>query len=356
MYGIVIVEDEELERQALRTILTENIDGIRILGEARTGTEAVALIDSCEIDLMLVDINIPNLNGLEVIRHLRDRHADTKVIITTAYDYFETTRTAIQLKVDEYLLKPIRTQALVTTIQSCIGQLGAGRQCRELVGRIADLVEQDGYQEGVTLVRRHIEWICTQRGHVPRDLILDFAGALVALARDKGLRLPDALTQQIGQLRTMPLDAQTGYQALGTFLGVVDLLFDVTGERFGYSSNTVKKVLNYIERNLTKRITLEDAAEYANISPSYLSRMFKKTLNVNFISYLTTRRIELAKETLIGTERPITAISQELSYSDVNYFCKSFKKEVGVSPTEYRRQSRLAQGAPPPREAALATG
>jgi YesN/AraC family two-component response regulator len=344
MYNILIVEDEELERQALRTILTDNLDSIRIVGEARTGAEAVQLIDSCDIDLMLVDINIPKMNGLEVIRYLRDKHADTKVIITTAYDYFEITRAAIHLKVDEYLLKPIRTQVLVSTIQTCIQQFGAARRSRELARRIGDLIEQDGYREGVALVRRHTEWIYTQRDHAPRELVQDFAAALLTQAAEKGLKVPDMLAQQAAGLETMSLDDRSRQQVQGLFQGLADLLFDVAGERLEYFPNAMQKALNYIERNLNKGVTLEEVADYANISACYLSRLFKKTLNINFVTYLTNRRIEIAKELLTGTELPVTNIALKLSYNGVNYFCKSFKKEVGMSPSGYRQQFRSTPG------------
>ncbi|ABD86742.1 response regulator transcription factor [Rhodopseudomonas palustris] len=347
MYNLVIVEDEDLEREALRKILTENFDCIRIVGEARTGAEAVALIDSCDVDLMLVDINIPIITGLDVIRHLREGHVDTKVVVTTAYDYFEMTREAIHLKVDEYLLKPVRTQALVSTLETCIQQLGADRKCRVMVARLGELADQNAYQDGVALVRRHVEWICTQRDYPCRDVAQNSATALLALIRAKGLRVSAALARQVTELRTMSLDDRGLQSVLGVFLGLADLLFDVREEQLDEAGSTVQKAINYIERNLSKRVTLEDAADYAKISACYLSRMFKKTLDVNFVTYLTTRRMELAKELLAGTERSITNIAKEFSYNDLNYFCKSFKKEIGVSPSEYRRQAREGQGGAP---------
>ena len=340
MYGVVIVEDEELERQALRSILTERMDGVRILGEAASGPEAVRLIDTLDIDLMLVDINIPRMNGLEVIRHLRERHSDTKVIITTAYDYFEMTRTAIHLKADEYLLKPIRTQTLVSTVQACLDQLGAGRQCRELMDALSGLVERNAYREAVALMRRRVDWIGTQRDRPSRDLFLDLATGLVGLVREKGVGLPEALAKQVAQLRAMPPKECDGPAALAVLLGLLDLLFDVESAETGQCAGVVEKALNYIERNLSQGVTLEEVADHAHISACYLSRLFKKTLNINFVTYLTARRIELAKDLLTQTELPVTGIALKLSYNDVNYFCKSFRKEVGLSPLEYRRQVR----------------
>ena len=340
MFGIVIVEDEELERQALRTILTENLEGVSILGEARTGPEAVHLIDTCDIDLLLVDINIPKLNGLEVIRHLRSRHVDTKVIITTAYDYFEITRTAIHLKADEYLLKPIRTEILLSTVEACLQQLDASRRCRELSARILAQVERGAYPETAALVRRHVEWIYTQPGYALLELALDFAAALVQLAGVKG----PALAQRGAQLRTMLADGCVQDQMLAVFLAMVDRLFDLAGGACApQPPDPVQKALNYIEHNLKKGVTLEEVADHLNISPCYFSKLFKKTMDINFIRYLTTRRMDFAKELLDGTALPVTRIASELSCSDVNYFCKSFKKEVGLSPSGYRPRSQAAQ-------------
>ncbi len=346
MYDIVIVEDEELERQALRSILSENIQGVRIVGEARSGPEAVRLIDTCNIDLMLVDINIPKLNGLEVVRHLRDQHADTKVIIITAYDYFDMTRAAIHLKVDEYLLKPIRTQVLVSSVKSCIQQLSAAKKCREIAHVITDMLERDVYQECVALVREYSVWMFTQQEFSVRDLVLDLAAALSYLANEKGRRFPDALNQRLSLLRaTRFKDYDSRSQIEDLFLGIVDLLFNVHGEEHSrYARDTVQRAVNFIERNLSRDVTLEIVADAVDISSCYLSRLFKKTLNVNFVTYLTNRRMELAKELLVSTELPVSSIAMDLSYKDVSYFGKSFKKLVGMSPSGYRDHSRLAQG------------
>lgn len=340
MCGIVIVENEEIERFALRSIINDNLEDARILGEARTGVEAIRLIDELDIDLMLVDINIPKPNGVEVIRHLREKGTDTRVIITTAYDNFEIARSAMLLKVDEYLLKPIRPQHLVDTIRTCMQQFGSGSRCRELARGLGDLLEQSDYCKGLALVRQHLDWIYEQKQASHRELILSLAETLAALAEQKHLPMPDdRFMQQTGQLAAIQMDEASRHQVLGVFRELVNLLFDFAETQFGQSSDTMQRVLNYVERNLNKGMTLEEVADNVNISVCYLSRLFKKTLQVNFISYLTTRRMELAKDLLRTTDFPVTNIAIELSYSDVNYFCKVFKKEVGLSPAGYRRSS-----------------
>lgn len=92
----------------------------------------------------------------------------------------------------------------------------------------------------------------------------------------------------------------------------------------------------YIENNYTKNITLEDVSREVNISSYYLSRIFKEETGENFIDYLTNLRIEKAKELLSTTQYSMKEICSMSGYSDPNYFSKTFKKNVGVTPTEYR--------------------
>ena len=71
MYKILIVEDEELERTSMKIFLEENLLDVEIVGEAKSGFEAVEMIDSKDINLLLVDINIPGMDGMEVIKYAR---------------------------------------------------------------------------------------------------------------------------------------------------------------------------------------------------------------------------------------------------------------------------------------------
>lgn len=342
MCNIVIVEDESLERQALRCILTDQLAGCTILGEAATGREAMDLIDRNDIDLMLVDINIPSPNGLEVLQYLRQKKTDTKVIITTAHDRFDLAREAIRLKADEYLLKPVRPQTLIDTIHACLDIVPAqSQQLRRQIKRLSTLLTQNLYREGVRLVRNCINSSYAQKEIAPEQLLLSFADALAQLARDKALA-PDEVQSAIQRLRAMPLDTRQRHKVTEALLDVLDSLFRAARDCFGHADDPTQKALNYIERNIDKGITLEETAENAHVSSCYLSRLFKKALAVNFVTYVTQRKMEMARELLQESEMTVNAISFELSYNDVNYFCKSFKRHVGMSPSEYRKRARTA--------------
>ena len=119
---------------------------------------------------------------------------------------------------------------------------------------------------------------------------------------------------------------------------MLNVIFAELESRQLYSGDDLKKVLNYIDRNIKRGVTLDMAAAYVGMSASYFSKFFKKYMGVNFITYVTDRKIEAAKDMLINTDRPVVNIAYDLSYSETNYFSKTFKKKVGVTPTEYREQ------------------
>ena len=100
-------------------------------------------------------------------------------------------------------------------------------------------------------------------------------------------------------------------------------------------SSVIAEAMTYIVENYNMDLRLKDVAEAVAISPQYFSKIFKKELGVNFIDYLTSVRIEKAKEMLKDGSLSIKEICYEIGYNDPNYFSRLFKKIEGVSPTEF---------------------
>ena len=137
----------------------------------------------------------------------------------------------------------------------------------------------------------------------------------------------------------------SAFEVAGVAEEMLNVIFAELENRQLYSGDDLKKVLNYIDRNIKRGVTLDMAAAYVGMSASYFSKFFKKYVGVNFITYVTDRKIEAAKDMLVNTDRPVVNIAYDLSYSETNYFSKTFKKKVGVTPTEYREQHLHGQGA-----------
>lgn len=108
------------------------------------------------------------------------------------------------------------------------------------------------------------------------------------------------------------------------------------------STKVIDAAKEYILKNYNRDISLDDVSREVNISPYYFSKLFKDDTGAGFIEYLTNIRIEKAKELISGTEYSMKEICQMVGYTDPNYFSRSFKKKVGVTPTEYKENGNDA--------------
>lgn len=105
------------------------------------------------------------------------------------------------------------------------------------------------------------------------------------------------------------------------------------------SDNAISRARKFIEENYMRTdISLDEVSQEVDISPYYFSKLFKEETGQNFIDYLTAIRIDRAKELLICTNYSMKEIGAEIGYSDPNYFSRTFKKNVGVTPTEYKER------------------
>jgi two-component system response regulator AlgR len=111
---VLIADDEPLARQRLRDLLAE-IGGHELIGEAANGREAIELCDALEPDLILLDIQMPVLDGLEAARHLSSFDPAPAVVFCTAYD--EHALAAFEARAVDYLVKPIRRERLAEALE-----------------------------------------------------------------------------------------------------------------------------------------------------------------------------------------------------------------------------------------------
>jgi YesN/AraC family two-component response regulator len=102
-------------------------------------------------------------------------------------------------------------------------------------------------------------------------------------------------------------------------------------------SREIAKAMSHIDGNFRKDMSLESVAAYISVSAGYFSRLFKKEVGVNFLQYLTKRRLEYAKHMITQTDRSMLEIAVEAGFNEQNYFGKVFKRYTGQTPLEYKR-------------------
>jgi DNA-binding NarL/FixJ family response regulator len=124
--GILIVDDLEHVRQGLRTIL-ELAGGIEVAGEASNGLEAIQQASMLRPDVVLMDLAMPGMDGLEATRRIKAEHPGVGVVIITIHDGEETRERAAEAGVDAFLAKGAETEILIRTIMEVAAKRRLGR-------------------------------------------------------------------------------------------------------------------------------------------------------------------------------------------------------------------------------------
>lgn len=123
MYKVMIIDDEETIREGLRSVINWNEHNCSIIGEAEDGDEGVRLITALRPDIILTDVRMPGLNGLEMISQIKNLHQNCIVIILTGFREFEYAQQAVKLGAFRLILKPTNTDELLQTIDDAIAEL-----------------------------------------------------------------------------------------------------------------------------------------------------------------------------------------------------------------------------------------
>lgn len=124
MYKIFIVDDEQIVLDAIKVIIDRYMENASVVGTARNGKEAVEKIIAANPHVVLMDIQMPGINGIDAIREIKEHNGCIEFIIISAYEHFEYAREAVNLGVKEYIIKPINRFKLVEVIRKAINEIG----------------------------------------------------------------------------------------------------------------------------------------------------------------------------------------------------------------------------------------
>lgn len=248
MLKVLIVDDEDLVRQGIVLGMDWAARDCVVVGEAANGEEGIAAVERYSPNLIITDVRMPRMDGIEMMQELRRRGCRAHVIILTAYSDFSYARSALQLGADDYLLKPFRDQELIAAVD----------KVRQKERELTELTPQD----------------------------------------------------------TLPLAK-------------------------GDKSKYVLQALEYIAGHYGDQdISITTIAAHLGVSEGHLSHVFKKETSYTIIRYLTQYRVHTAMKLLQDCRYKVYEVAEMVGYRDVAYFGSTFKKLVGVSPSEYQDRCR----------------
>ena len=119
LYNIVIAEDNAVVREVLRGIIRQD-KTLKIVGEAANGQSALDLVHSHKPDLVCLDIMMPGLDGISVLRKLKEEHTDTRVILVTGQSTSDVVSQALKLGAHGFVVKPFNADKLLRAIHHAL--------------------------------------------------------------------------------------------------------------------------------------------------------------------------------------------------------------------------------------------
>ncbi|WP_165972436.1 response regulator transcription factor [Paenibacillus piri] len=351
MYSALIVDDEVMIKRSLTKLINGSGHGFRVCGEAEDGSEALSLWERLRPDLIITDISMPVMDGLELIGHIRSRERETEIIILSGYDDFGYAQQAMRYGIMDYVLKPVRQEQLEELLAKSADRLNRKgrsrlergqilRECRETAALLADHLWTVSEPEALRLLTGYTRQLLHRGLHLSQcterleDALVLAEAELVAQSGGKLQELPKPL------LTPTAASADELLLRVGSIIAVYS--GQIRGMRNWGQFQGIQKAVQFIESRYTnEHLSLSQAANEAGMSDSYFSRCFKEELGLSFIDYLIKLRMEKAKELLKEADSKTYEVAFAVGYSDYPHFSKSFKKYCGLSPNDYKK--RFAQ-------------
>ncbi|QYR23093.1 response regulator [Paenibacillus sp. sptzw28] len=375
MHKVILVDHEEGIRHQLQETVDWERHGFEVIGEAGNGREALLLHDELRPDLIVVEISIPVMDGLQVMEEIRKTDSDCHIVILSRLSDFYYAKTAISLGVTSYLLKP----AEGIEIEKELMRIGkrmqkksdfevAVLQKKELLywgGRgnndnRANMMRQEAPDIGTLSDKLCYAIDIGNRSLLCRVLeeglnsIAQYDGAeqAVKTATSQWISLTLTKLSKTNEIAYVVVqDAlsvishiyeQPDYKTLQRMLeDRLMLLLDRIGS--DCRESVIKQVLDFVERHYDENLKLETLGELFHYNSGYLGRLFRNATGDAFRTYLDKVRIRNAK-IFLESGLKVHQVASRVGISNVDYFNRKFKKYIGEKPSLYKRKTVSFQG------------
>ena len=361
MYTILIVDDEYPARQLMR-MLVDTLPDYTVVGEAEDGQQALALYQRLWPNVVLTDIEMPVMNGLELIEAIKAMNPAQPIIILSCYESFSYAQRAMRSGVRDYLIKDMtRREDIERCLNEAIGNVPATP---------LDAPEQALRSDTFDRIRRISAF---ESQAIEASLERLFSGFF--------RHEPDECLSEIKRLYHYNVSGMLQYRFLQFINGTIIEWIGRETESLGFAPDAVfggtdpvttiegcsspadmcrlvcawlsewmrlsdahrllsdrtREIIGYIVEHYAEDLTLENVAEHFYIHPVHLSRTIKNETGITFSATVNRIRIEKAKLLLALGNRKISDIAYDVGFGSPQGFYSAFKKQTGISPADYAR-------------------
>lgn len=391
MYRVMIVDDEPLMQSSIRQYLEQKMPEYQITAVCRNGIEALDTFRSSPADIVMIDIRMPLMTGLELIEKLNQLGAYYVPIVISSYSEFTYAKTAMGLGAAHYLLKPIDYHELEQALEAASHKISYHRlicspiherqdkqeiyllnlirgypsdktassfQFRQLnfpftyensPGILLKTAPQQPFQwaygkEGLsialgTILRMTLQpdyLICVSCSENHCEFLL-IGSVSDDVSLDKFVtQAQEMLSMNVAVSLLFSFSSLEELRTVNCQKLIPDLEYDVTQEDNLQEKSMIQKAIAYINEHYNEDISRDEISSKVYMSGAHFSRCFKKETGMTFSDYITDLRMRKAIE-LLQTNCKIQDISKKLGYSSQNRFIINFKHYTSYTPSEYRK-------------------
>lgn len=349
MYRILIVDDDKLARKGLISIVPWEKCGFSVAGDVANGALALEFVEQHPVDLVVVDLTMPVLSGLDFIRECRARKLKLEFIVLSAHESFDYVQKALRLGVLDYISKlQMEQEDCVEIFRRAAGYLDRVRQEEK---QSAEKRKESEEASETSAENRQVDEICEQIDRLSwvyhREVLEELIekGKREAADASARYRIMFRMLHVIRQVFLVSLsegDYPYSSRDMAWMRKIREALLDEISKQEESSTmeGAMLKAVIYMLRNLdSPKLTAESAADFIGMSRSYFSVSFKKYTGYSVNSFIRKERVELAKRAV--QENPKISVGDAaclVGYHDEKYFAKVFLQREGISFSEYKKQ------------------
>ncbi len=386
MYKVLIADDELRVINVIKILLERQFPSCFSYIKAENGEAALEAFEAELPQLTFIDIRMPGINGIEVIKRIRKQSKTVYIVVITAYNYFEFAKDAIQAGVNDFILKPPSRENINEAINKFfeyIKEFGLNKKTQidvhNEMKKLVQIIKTNFYTSSDINAFADNNTDCDKQKSTQVNFKKEYyVKQLVKLIRlNKHEEATETVYEAFFNLKNNYSDNSSVLK-----LRIVNLLLEVTRNCISAYENSifinsmsnllefeeedeflkflesfirnlinkmeelksekrhfiVDKIIQYIDENYNLQLTVEDLSTKFSLSEFYFSRLFKEYKDVSFVDYLTEVRIKKAIEIMQNDNISIKEVSYMVGYNDPNYFSRVFKKVTGLSPSEYRNK------------------
>lgn len=340
---IILVDDDRMALDGISRMLHWDRFGGQLMGCATSGDEAVTLLEEHHPDVVISDIRMPGMDGLDLARYLYEHCPNTRMILISGHGEFEYAQRALQYQVTDYILKPI-TRAKLNSLEERLAAISAELTadvppwyaCDEaLRTQVSQALHKgDMAAMGELLISNDVFRSLSDRRDVLGIQLLNYLFLYQEeLGKDRASL--DAMRQKAMEEYWKLTTQQERLAYLAT--QYYDLMEYAETRKSEYANPIVSYCLQAIQDNYSdSNFNISNLADTLHLSLSYLSTVFKNATGQNISNYLSARRLERAQALLRDASIPIKDVCFSSGYDDPRYFAKFFKKHTCMTPSEFR--------------------